>query len=95
MYQCVAGNKYGEVYSNAELRVIAVAPDFGANLLKSHILVKEGGDVLIDCKPKMSPRGLITWKKGNEALRENSSLTTPNTLTLSTHSPPCVNYSGR
>ncbi len=22
MYQCVAGNKYGEVYSNAELRVI-------------------------------------------------------------------------
>lgn len=22
MYQCVAGNKHGEVYSNAELRVI-------------------------------------------------------------------------
>lgn len=22
IYQCVAGNKYGEVYSNAELRVI-------------------------------------------------------------------------
>ncbi|XP_060775259.1 contactin-4-like [Neoarius graeffei] len=75
IYQCVAGNKYGEVYSNAELRVIAVAPDFGANLLKSHILVKEGGDVLIDCRPKMSPRGLITWKKGNEALRENSRMT--------------------
>lgn len=49
-----------------------MAPDFGANLLKSHILVKEGGDVLIDCRPKMSPRGLITWKKGNDALRENS-----------------------
>lgn len=49
-----------------------MAPDFGANLLKSHILVKEGGDVLIDCRPKMSPRGLITWKKSNEALRENS-----------------------
>uniref|UniRef100_W5UDN2 Contactin-4 n=1 Tax=Ictalurus punctatus TaxID=7998 RepID=W5UDN2_ICTPU len=75
IYQCVAGNKYGEVYSNAELRVIAVAPDFGANLLKSHILVKEGGDVLIDCRPKMSPRGLITWKKGSEALRENSRMT--------------------
>ncbi|XP_046702281.1 contactin-4, partial [Silurus meridionalis] len=75
IYQCVAGNKYGEVYSNAELRVIAVAPDFGANLLKSHILVKEGGDVLIDCRPKMSPRGLITWKKGSETLRENSRMT--------------------
>uniref|UniRef100_A0A8C2GRK7 Contactin 4 n=2 Tax=Cyprinidae TaxID=7953 RepID=A0A8C2GRK7_CYPCA len=72
MYQCVAGNKYGEVYSNAELRVIAVAPDFSQNQLKSHTLVKEGGDVLIECKPKMSPRGMISWRKGNDALRENS-----------------------
>ncbi|KAA0712788.1 Contactin-4 Brain-derived immunoglobulin superfamily protein 2 [Triplophysa tibetana] len=72
MYQCVAGNKYGEVYSNAELRVIAVAPDFSQNLLKSHTLVKEGGDVLIECKPKMSPRGAISWRKGNDALRESS-----------------------
>ncbi|XP_057194880.1 contactin-4 isoform X2 [Triplophysa rosa] len=72
MYQCVAGNKYGEVYSNTELRVIAVAPDFSQNLLKSHTLVKEGGDVLIECKPKMSPRGAISWRKGNDALRESS-----------------------
>ncbi|XP_026068965.1 contactin-4 isoform X1 [Carassius auratus] len=72
MYQCVAGNKYGEVYSNAELRVIAVAPDFFQNQLKSHTLVKEGGDVLIECKPKMSPRGTISWRKGNDALRESS-----------------------
>uniref|UniRef100_A0A8C1A9L2 Contactin 4 n=1 Tax=Cyprinus carpio carpio TaxID=630221 RepID=A0A8C1A9L2_CYPCA len=72
MYQCVAGNKYGEVYSNAELRVIAVAPDFFQNHLKSHTLVKEGGDVLIECKPKMSPRGTISWRKGNDALRESS-----------------------
>uniref|UniRef100_A0A672NJI6 Contactin-3-like n=1 Tax=Sinocyclocheilus grahami TaxID=75366 RepID=A0A672NJI6_SINGR len=72
MYQCVAGNKYGEVYSNAELRVIAVAPDFSQTQLKSHTLVKEGGDVLIECKPKMSPRGTISWRKGNDALRENS-----------------------
>ncbi|XP_016332241.1 contactin-4-like [Sinocyclocheilus anshuiensis] len=72
MYQCVAGNKYGEVYSNAELRVIAVAPDFFQNQLKSHTLVKEGGDVLIECKPKMSPRGTISWHKDNDALRESS-----------------------
>ncbi|XP_016314078.1 contactin-4 isoform X2 [Sinocyclocheilus anshuiensis] len=72
MYQCVAGNKYGEVYSNAQLRVIAVAPDFSQTQLKSHTLVKEGGDVLIECKPKMSPRGMISWRKGNDALRENS-----------------------
>uniref|UniRef100_A0AAR2K3W1 Contactin 4 n=1 Tax=Pygocentrus nattereri TaxID=42514 RepID=A0AAR2K3W1_PYGNA len=75
IYQCVAGNKYGEVYSNAELRVIAVAPDFGVNLLKPHTLVKEGGDVLIECRPKMSPWGLISWRKGNEALRESGRIT--------------------
>ncbi|XP_066519423.1 contactin-4 [Hoplias malabaricus] len=72
IYQCVAGNKYGEVYSNAELRVIAVAPDFGGNLLKTHTLVKEGGDVLVECRPKMSPRGTISWRKGSETLMENS-----------------------
>lgn len=28
MYQCVAGNKHGEVYSNAELRIIGEASAF-------------------------------------------------------------------
>uniref|UniRef100_A0A7N8Y920 Contactin 4 n=1 Tax=Mastacembelus armatus TaxID=205130 RepID=A0A7N8Y920_9TELE len=72
MYQCVAGNKHGEVYSNAELRVIAVAPDFSHNQLRSQTLVKVGGDVLIECKPKMSPWGVIAWRKGSEPLRESS-----------------------
>ncbi|XP_061779965.1 contactin-4-like [Nerophis lumbriciformis] len=71
MYQCVAGNKYGEVYSNAELRVIAVAPDFSHNQLKSQTMVKVGGDVLIDCKPKMSPWGVISWRKGSEPLEDS------------------------
>uniref|UniRef100_A0A4W5P8K5 Contactin 4 n=1 Tax=Hucho hucho TaxID=62062 RepID=A0A4W5P8K5_9TELE len=70
MYQCVAGNKHGEIYSNAELRVIAVAPDFSQNQLRSPTMVKEGGDVLIECRPKMSPWGVISWRKGSEALRE-------------------------
>ncbi|XP_059925325.1 contactin-4-like isoform X4 [Gadus macrocephalus] len=72
MYQCVAGNKHGEVYSNAELRVIAVAPDFGSTPVRSQTLVKEGGDVLIECKPKMSPWGIISWKKTAEPLRESN-----------------------
>ncbi|XP_077429418.1 contactin-4-like isoform X1 [Vanacampus margaritifer] len=71
MYQCVAGNKYGEVYSNAELRVIAVAPDFSHNQLRSQTLVKVGGDMLMECKPKMSPWGVISWRKGSEALEES------------------------
>uniref|UniRef100_A0A1A8Q8H0 Contactin 4 n=2 Tax=Nothobranchius rachovii TaxID=451742 RepID=A0A1A8Q8H0_9TELE len=72
MYQCVAGNKHGEVYSNAELRVIAVAPDFSHNQVRGQTLVKVGGDVLIECKPKMSPWGVISWRKGSEPLLETS-----------------------
>uniref|UniRef100_A0A8C7YSE3 Contactin 4 n=1 Tax=Oryzias sinensis TaxID=183150 RepID=A0A8C7YSE3_9TELE len=77
MYQCVAGNKHGEVYSNAELRVIAAAPDFSHNQLRSQTMVKVGGDVLVECRPKMSPWGVISWRKGSEPLQQNDS-----TLTL-------------
>ncbi|XP_015202788.2 contactin-4 isoform X3 [Lepisosteus oculatus] len=71
MYQCIAENKHGEKHTSAELRVMAIAPDFSQNLLKKQTLVREGGEVVIECKPTMSPRGMITWRKGNEALQEN------------------------
>ncbi|XP_014884117.1 contactin-4 isoform X2 [Poecilia latipinna] len=71
MYQCVAENKHGRIFTNAELRVIAIAPDFSQNLLKTQTLARQGGDVLIECRPRMSPRGVISWRKGNEALRES------------------------
>ncbi|XP_077398462.1 contactin-4 isoform X2 [Vanacampus margaritifer] len=70
-YQCVAENKHGRVFTNAELRVIAIAPDFSQNLLKAQTLARQSGDVLIECKPRMSPWGVISWRKGKEALREN------------------------
>ncbi|XP_070695057.1 contactin-4 [Pempheris klunzingeri] len=75
MYQCVAENKHGRIFSNAELRVIAIAPDFTQNLLKGQTLARQGGDVLIECKPRMSPRGVISWRKGKEALRESHRVT--------------------
>ncbi|KAM6925227.1 contactin-4 [Xenentodon cancila] len=71
MYQCMAENKHGRIFTNAELRVIAIAPDFSQNLLKAQTLARQGGDVLIECKPRMSPRGVISWRKGKEALRES------------------------
>ncbi|MED6254212.1 hypothetical protein ATANTOWER_019843 [Ataeniobius toweri] len=71
MYQCVAENKHGRIFTNAELRVIAIAPDFSQNLLKAQTLARQGGDILIECKPRMSPRGVISWRKGKEALRES------------------------
>uniref|UniRef100_A0A8C7YQM8 Contactin 4 n=1 Tax=Oryzias sinensis TaxID=183150 RepID=A0A8C7YQM8_9TELE len=74
MYQCVAGNKHGEVYSNAELRVIAAAPDFSHNQLRSQTMVKVGGDVLVECRPKMSPWGVISWRKGSEPLQQTARL---------------------
>lgn len=49
----------------------AIAPDFSQNLLKTQTLARQGGDVLIECKPRMSPRGVISWRKGKEALRES------------------------
>ncbi|KAL7864590.1 hypothetical protein AOLI_G00160100 [Acnodon oligacanthus] len=71
MYQCVAENRYGRVFANAELRIIAVAPDFSDSMLKAQTLARQGGDVLIECRPRMSPRGMISWRKGKEALRES------------------------
>ncbi|XP_050953393.1 contactin-3 [Labeo rohita] len=71
MYQCIAENRHGRVFANTELRVIAVAPDFSNSVLKAQTLARQGGDVLIECRPRMSPRGMISWRKGKEALRES------------------------
>lgn len=49
----------------------AVAPDFSNSVLKAQTLARQGGDVLIECRPRMSPRGMISWRKGKEALRES------------------------
>ncbi|KAL4824196.1 hypothetical protein H8958_016307 [Nasalis larvatus] len=73
MYQCLAENKHGVIFSNAELSVIAVGPDFSRTLLKRVTLVKVGGEVVIECKPKASPKPVYTWKKGRDILKENES----------------------
>ncbi|KAM6169415.1 contactin-4 isoform 3-T3 [Rhynchocyon petersi] len=75
MYQCVAENKHGLIFSNAELSVVAVGPDFSRTLLKRVTLVKVGGEVVIECKPKASPKPIYAWKRGREMLRENERIT--------------------
>lgn len=57
--------------NNISLSLSAIAPDFSQNLLKAQTLARQSGDVLIECKPRMSPRGVISWRKGKEALRES------------------------
>ncbi|XP_009949242.1 PREDICTED: LOW QUALITY PROTEIN: contactin-4-like [Leptosomus discolor] len=75
MYQCVAENRHGIIFASAELSVIAVSPDFSKTLLKKLTLVKVGGEVIIECKPKASPRPTYSWKKGKDILRENERIT--------------------
>ncbi|XP_042308319.1 contactin-6-like isoform X2 [Sceloporus undulatus] len=71
LYQCVAENKYGSIYSNAELRVIASAPDFSKNPMKKLSVVHMDGEITIRCKPEASPKAAITWKKGSESLKQS------------------------
>ncbi|XP_064012246.1 contactin-6 isoform X3 [Pogoniulus pusillus] len=71
LYQCVAENEYDTIYANAELRVIASAPDFSKNPVKKLSVVQVGGEVTIGCKPNASPRAVINWRKGSEVLRQS------------------------
>ncbi|XP_036734112.2 contactin-6 isoform X2 [Manis pentadactyla] len=71
VYQCAAENKYQIIYANAELRVLASAPDFTKNPIKKNSVVQVGGDITIECKPNAFPRAVISWKRGMENLRQN------------------------
>ncbi|CAB1313416.1 unnamed protein product [Coregonus sp. 'balchen'] len=68
MYQCIAENRHGVIYANAELRVIACAPTFEHNPLKRRILGAKNGRVVIECKPKAAPKPSFSWSKGTELL---------------------------
>ncbi|XP_037242543.1 contactin-3 isoform X2 [Falco biarmicus] len=74
-YQCIAENKHGVIYSSAELRVVASAPDFSKNPMKKLIQVQIGSTVDFECKPKASPKARCSWKKGGEQLQENERVT--------------------
>lgn len=69
MYQCIAENKYGAIYSSAELKILASAPVFIPNPI--HIIATLGKDVLLECKPKASPKPRITWKRGDKRIVPN------------------------
>ncbi|XP_032555355.1 contactin-6-like isoform X2 [Chiroxiphia lanceolata] len=71
LYQCVAENKHDTIYASAELRVMAAAPDFSKNPVKKTSVVQVGGEVTIGCKPRASPRAVVTWRKGSEVLHQN------------------------
>ncbi|KAK1161457.1 contactin-4-like [Acipenser oxyrinchus oxyrinchus] len=75
MYQCLAENNHGTIYASAELKVIASPPDFSKSPVKKTTLIPAGGEVIIECRPKASPRATFSWKKGSEVLKENQRIT--------------------
>uniref|UniRef100_A0AAR2LEA9 Contactin 2 n=1 Tax=Pygocentrus nattereri TaxID=42514 RepID=A0AAR2LEA9_PYGNA len=71
MYQCVAENKHGTIYSNAELR----APDFRLNPVRKLVPAARGGQVKMECKPRAAPKPTLFWSRGTELLTNSSRVT--------------------
>uniref|UniRef100_A0AAR2JBK2 Contactin 1 n=1 Tax=Pygocentrus nattereri TaxID=42514 RepID=A0AAR2JBK2_PYGNA len=69
MYQCIAENRHGVIYANAELQV---PPSFELNPLKQRVLGAKNGHVVIECKPRAAPRPTFSWSKGTELLSNSS-----------------------
>uniref|UniRef100_A0A3Q3NFI7 Contactin 2 n=1 Tax=Mastacembelus armatus TaxID=205130 RepID=A0A3Q3NFI7_9TELE len=75
MYQCVAENKHGTIYSTAELRVQVQAPDFRLNPVRKLIPAARGGQVMIECRPRAAPKPSLFWSRGTELLTNSSRIT--------------------
>ncbi|XP_068598948.1 contactin-3 [Brachionichthys hirsutus] len=75
MYQCVAENKHGIIYSSAQLMVLASPPSFSKSPLKALLKARSGSDVTLECKPQASPPAISLWKKGNEILQRTERIT--------------------
>uniref|UniRef100_A0AAV2L3E5 Contactin 1 n=1 Tax=Knipowitschia caucasica TaxID=637954 RepID=A0AAV2L3E5_KNICA len=71
MYQCVAENRHGVIYANAELRVFACAPTFAHSPVK-RVLAARNGRVVIQCRPKAAPEPSISWSKDTELLHNST-----------------------
>ncbi|XP_030620477.1 contactin-5 [Chanos chanos] len=69
MYQCIAENKYGAIYSSAELKILASKPMFSSNSVK--FIATMGKDVSLECRPRASPKPRVTWRKGDKRIQPN------------------------
>eukprot|EP00066_Takifugu_rubripes_P007930 XP_003973785.2 PREDICTED: contactin-3-like [Takifugu rubripes] len=75
MYQCVAENKHGVIYSSAQLMVLASPPSFSKSPLKALLKARTGSEVTLECKPEAWPPAISLWKKGNEILQRAERMT--------------------
>uniref|UniRef100_A0A3Q3WFZ4 Uncharacterized protein n=1 Tax=Mola mola TaxID=94237 RepID=A0A3Q3WFZ4_MOLML len=77
MYQCVAENKHGIIYSSAQLMVLS-APSFSKSPLEALLKARSGSEVTFECKPQASPPAISLWKKGKEVLQRTEITLLPN-----------------
>ncbi|XP_072307994.1 contactin-3 [Eucyclogobius newberryi] len=75
MYQCVAENKHGIIYSSAQLMVLASPPSFSKSPLKALLKARSGSTVTLECKPQAAPPAISLWKKGSEILQRSERIT--------------------
>ncbi|XP_046889540.1 contactin-1a-like [Hypomesus transpacificus] len=71
MYQCIAENRHGIIYANAEMRVITCAPTFEHSPVRGTLAAKNGR-VVMECRPKAAPKPDFSWSKGTELLSNNT-----------------------
>uniref|UniRef100_A0A8C9YC00 Contactin 3b n=1 Tax=Sander lucioperca TaxID=283035 RepID=A0A8C9YC00_SANLU len=75
MYQCVAENKHGIIYSGGQLMVLASPPSFSKRPLRALLKARSGSEVTLECKPQASPPAISLWKKGSEILQRSERIT--------------------
>ncbi|XP_033647580.1 contactin-2-like isoform X2 [Asterias rubens] len=74
MYQCMASNEYGQIYTTAQVTVQAIAPWFETPLEVDQPAPR-GGSVTILCQPKAAPTPVIVWTKGSETIENGGRYT--------------------
>ncbi|XP_060074968.1 contactin-like [Ylistrum balloti] len=63
MYQCSATNVYGEVFTEGQLRVLALSPTFAKRPLDEKMFAAIGGNATIICEPEAAPFPTFQWRR--------------------------------
>ncbi|XP_046852723.1 contactin-4-like isoform X3 [Xenia sp. Carnegie-2017] len=67
MYQCVARNKFGEIYQTVALIVRARKPEFNESFVDALFLVNSSAT--LKCRSNAIPRAVHTWTKSGTSIR--------------------------
>ncbi|XP_038049338.1 contactin-2-like [Patiria miniata] len=74
MYQCVASNDHGEIYTTGQLTVLAMKPWFSTGLEQNQAAPRDG-TVTILCQPEAAPTPTIRWFKGDQRITSDGHYT--------------------